>query len=341
MAKFILENGTHKRQHRMTFLELLSNTVGIIRVATAYVTERQLLSSATVRERRLLTSLAKMDIVSGATSLDALAALISTGVECRILPERPRLHAKVYIFGSSHAVVTSANLTENAFNSNIEVGVAVTGPETNRLSGWFDNLWDLADPLKIDQLSEIQRSTSVLQREFAKLKREANTKTTSLRKAYSQTGLSDSLQHLFAKSKRFFVCNTDRKQGDRTPTGGFILEEEMHTRGFATAWEDFKFPSHMEMVEPGNAIFMFAKRVGIIGVGVAEASHETLSPYERGRITHVHRTVEWRVPVRWLAWTDANGAYPWNAPNFTFCDVTKSRYDDFRADVIAYFLGNT
>ena len=85
---------------------------------------------------------------------------------------------------------------------------------------------------------------------------------------------------------------------------------------------------------------MFAKGIGIIGVGIAEGSCEKLKPNQRGRLTHVHDTVEWRVQTRWLAWTDNNGAFPWKSPNFTFWEVSESRYDDFRFNVKAYFLGD-
>ena len=106
------------------------------------------------------------------------------------------------------------------------------------------------------------------------------------------------------------------------------------------AWEDFKFPSHMETVEPGNAIFMFAKGVGIIGVGLAEGPCEKLTASQPGRLSHVHTDVEWRVPARWLVWTDKDRAFHWNSPNFTFWDVTESQYDEFRADVMAHFFAD-
>lgn len=340
MPSLILEDGTPKRRHRKQLASLIAESTGLIRIATAYVTERQLLTTATHREVRLLTSLTPMDIASGATSLESLHALIKLGVQCRALPSRPRLHAKVYIFGDFTAVVTSANLTSNGLDSNIEVGVETSAHDVENLVSWFDRLWALGLPVTVDQIAELQRETSALRREFTKLKQRVKSKSKTTRTSKQKTALSDSLQQLFETATRFFVCNTDRRQGDQTPTGGFVLEEEMHNRGFAAAWEDFKFPTHMEMVEPGNAIFMFAKGVGIIGVGAAEGSCEQLKANQRGRLTHVHDTVEWRIPTRWLAWTDSNGAFPWKAPNFTFWDVSESQYDDFRTDVMAHFLGD-
>ncbi len=340
MQRLILEDGTANRRHRKQFASLLAKSTGLIRIATAYVTERQFLASATDREVRLLTSITPMDVASGATSLESLHALIKLGIQCRALPSRPRLHAKVYVFGDSSAVVTSANLTSNGLDSNIEVGVETSARDVTELVSWFDRLWKLAEPVTVVQIAELQRETSALRHEFTKLKHRVKSKSKTIRTPKQESPLSDSVQDLFETASRFFVCNTDRRQGDQTPTGGFVLEEEMHNRGFAAAWEDFKFPTHMEMVQPGDAIFMFAKVIGIIGVGIAEGSCEQIKAKQRDRLTHVHDAVEWRVPTRWLAWTDSNGAFPWKSPNFTFWNVSESQYDDFRADVMAHFLGD-
>jgi phosphatidylserine/phosphatidylglycerophosphate/cardiolipin synthase-like enzyme len=114
-----------------------------------------------------------MDVASGATSLESLGALISAGVECRTLPERPRLHAKVYIFGSAYAVVTSANLTGSAFDSNIEAGVEIPAEHVAPLLAWFDKLWEIADPLDLKRLAELQSEARDLRTEYVKLKKKA------------------------------------------------------------------------------------------------------------------------------------------------------------------------
>ncbi len=285
-----------------------------------------------------------MDVASGATSLETLGTLIKSGVECRALPERPRLHAKVYIFGSSHAVVTSANLTGSAFDSNIEVGVELQADQVSQLAAWFDALWEIGSPLDLEQLAELQSKTRLLRQEYMKLKKKAKAKLQFAASDKQKEQLSDTLQELFATASRFFVCNTDRLQGERTETGGFALEEKMFNRGFATAWESFKFPSHMEQVDVGDAIFMFAKHIGIIGIGMATGRCETLTPDDPDRIRNFvdeDNTPEWRVPVQWLAQTDEAGAYRWNSPNFTFWNVTDSQYDEFREDVKMHFLADT
>ena len=95
MPQIIAEDGK-QRQHRQRLNELGKKTEGIVRMPATYVTDRELLIGINNRKVCLLTSRSPMDIASGAISLDTLAALIESGVECRFLPERPRLHAKVY-----------------------------------------------------------------------------------------------------------------------------------------------------------------------------------------------------------------------------------------------------
>ncbi|MBN2295058.1 MAG: phospholipase D family protein [Pirellulales bacterium] len=341
MQQFILEDGTPQRRHRQRLNELLSSTKGSLRIATAYVTDREFIKKAVKRDTLLLISLLPMDVASGATSVETLGWMLRSGVKCQVLPDRPRLHAKVYIFGTSNAIVTSANLTRNAFDSNIEVGVEINGQAVDEINRWFDELWKIGSPLTIDDLSDLQSHTSLLRQEYSKLKKRAKNDLLLTKQHNLSNVLTDSLQDLFTKAPRFFVCNTDRRQGERTSTGGFALEQEMYNRGLATAWEDFKYPSHMERVEPGDAIFMFAKGVGIIDVGVATAPCEILSPNNPDRVRNFYNeenTKEWRVPVKLLTWTDEAGAYRYKSPNATFWDVTGSDYDEFRKKVKAHFL---
>ena len=263
-------------------------------------------------------------------------------MKCRCVPDRPRLHAKVYVFGSSSAVVTSANLTESALDSNIEVGVELGEENAQGLIEWYDRLWAIARPILLPQLAELRQNATQLRRDFAKLKKKSIAKLAFPGKKSAAGPFRDDMLSLFDDAKQFFVCNTDRRQGERTATGGYALEQEMYDRGYATAWESFKFPSHMEQVNPGNAILMFAKGIGIIAVGRATAACETLQPDDPDRIRNFDyedNTPEWRVPVHWLDWRDEEDAYPWKAPNFTFWNVTDESYVDLREGVRQHFLG--
>lgn len=338
MIKFILENGPNTRQHRDHLYNLFKNCKSTIRISSPYITERQIITTVSNLEVRLLTSLREIDIIFGSTSIESLNALLTYGVECRSLPPHPKLHAKVYIFGTSSAIITSANFTYNALESNIEAGVEIFGSEVQPIISWFDSLWDIATPVTTKHLSDLQILTSSIRCDFVKIKNRA--KSLIPFRPYSETTLTNPLQELLTSSSRFFICNSNRRDGKRTQTGGFSLEEEMHNRGFVAAWEDFKYPSHMKLVEPGDTIFMFAKGVGIIGIGVATDCYKKLPPHHPDRISSIYEDIEWRIPVRWLAWTDPIGAYHWKSPNTTFLDISDLKYIDFRINVITHFLGD-
>jgi hypothetical protein len=56
-------------------------------------------------------------------------------------------HSKIYIFDDS-ALITSANLTKTAFESNIEVGVILEGTQVDEVKSFFDqSLWQTAKPV--------------------------------------------------------------------------------------------------------------------------------------------------------------------------------------------------
>lgn len=332
-TKLILENGGSERFHSRRLSSLIKSSDGPIRVASAYVTDREFFFECKTRERRLLTSMNPMDVASGATSIETLRALIESGVEIRIVNHSPRFHAKVYVFGESSAVVTSANLTRSAFESNVEVGVEIGADQTSELVEWFNSLWESAKRLAISDLSEIHEQTKKLRKEYARLKKLAKQKL-SIKKAPART--TDSISALMDNAERFFLINTNRRYDYQTETGGFGLEETMHDRGLATAWLDFNYPGHMEEVEKGDAILAFAKGVGIIGIGVAKSGYEVLGPQSNDRIrsTNEFNGDEWRVPTRWLAWKDEADAMPYsNAPNVTFLNVSSDKYAELRQDV--------
>ena len=98
MVTLIAEAESGERQHRNAFQNLMKQTKGTVRIASAYVTDTRLLSGMKDRDIRLLTFLTRKDIVVGASSLDSLATLIKAGVKCRYISRGPRLHSKVYLF---------------------------------------------------------------------------------------------------------------------------------------------------------------------------------------------------------------------------------------------------
>lgn len=342
MPELIAEDGGI-RQHQQRLQSLISNTKGIVRVASPYVTNSDLLIGAKNRKVYLLTTLSLMDIVSGSTTIDALQSLIKSGVECKNLKNYQKLHAKVYIFGNSNAVVTSANLTRNAFESNIEVGVKIEKDDVNQLKEWFDKFWDKADPIDIPQLTLLQQQTADLRRDYLKLKSKIKSKIPHVKDYLAPEVFPEDLHDLLNNASRFFVCNTDRRHGVRDSNGKYVLEQKMYSRGYATAWETFKFPSHMKQVQPGDVIFMFAKDVGIIGIGRARSTYEFLKEGHPDRIENFtdDNSPEWRVPVDWFDWRADKNAYPYKSQNATFWNVTDKKYSDLIKGIRKHFLGNS
>ncbi len=323
----LIESKGPERQHRPKFQALLQQTSGPVRIASAYVTDKELLGSLKGRDIRLITNLSKMDIVAGATSLDSLKALIEAGVQCRCMPSHePRLHAKVYLFGDQSAVVTSCNLTNNALQNNIEVGIHLSDKDVLPLIDWFTELWDSGIELTSEKVSGWQRETEADRIEYKALKKKL--KKLPLSSPNSTT-------HAFYLSNpetQFFVCNTNKRQSPE-------VEGEMRKRGYAAAWLNFNHKNHMKKVKQGDIIFMFKVRVGIIAIGRAKAPYQQLEPGNPDRIRDSD-TAEWRVPAEWLVWKKDSEAFHWKSENYTFLNVSgeKEEFKLLREGVIEHLL---
>lgn len=84
------------------------------------------------------------DFAQGVSDLSALRVLMDRGAQIRGVRH---LHAKLYLFGDSQTVVTSANLTEAALLRNHEFGfVAEEAGIVARCRKYFDDLWIKAGP---------------------------------------------------------------------------------------------------------------------------------------------------------------------------------------------------
>jgi hypothetical protein len=79
------------------------------------------------------------DLAEGVSDLAALRTLLAAGAQVRGVRG---LHAKLYLFGGSRAVVTSANLTQAALTHNHELGCVASDPAiVARCRAYFDDLW--------------------------------------------------------------------------------------------------------------------------------------------------------------------------------------------------------
>jgi hypothetical protein len=83
----------------------------------------------------ILTSYKLTNFYRSSSDLEALRTLIQHDVDVRNFP---RLHAKIYIFNSDRAIVTSANLTLGGLQANYECGVLIEdSPTVSKLRSDF------------------------------------------------------------------------------------------------------------------------------------------------------------------------------------------------------------
>ena len=149
-----------------------------------------------------------------------------------------------------------------------------------------------------------------------------------------------------------FWCNTNRRrppdEGGSDANGPFRLERLMHANHCAATWQQFAYQDHMQRVREGSIILMFAKRVGIIGVGRATGPVQRFARGHPGRIDELNVppmwTVnypqpgeEWRIPLRWLRW-EPNRPYERRpALRPTFVDVSGANFASQRRIVWRHF----
>jgi len=91
-------------------------------------------------ELRLVTRLKLPDFADGVSDIAALRAVMQAGGQVRGVRG---LHAKVFLFGTTRAAVTSANLTTSGLAGNHEFGcVSEEAAFVDACSAYFEALWD-------------------------------------------------------------------------------------------------------------------------------------------------------------------------------------------------------
>jgi len=110
------------------------------------------LLSSPLGEIQVITRFNLHDFVEGVSDIEALRMLLDAGASVRGIQN---LHAKLYIFGASRAIITSANLTKAALTQNQEFGVVSDDPDViATCRNYFEGLWQCDSPatLSRDQL---------------------------------------------------------------------------------------------------------------------------------------------------------------------------------------------
>jgi hypothetical protein len=117
------------------------------RVVCPFVKERVLaglIKDHRPTELRLVTRLKLADFANGVSDIAALRAVLQAGGRVRGVRD---LHAKVFLFGTTRAAVTSANLTTAGLAGNHEFGcVSEEAAFVDACSAYFESLWAAATP---------------------------------------------------------------------------------------------------------------------------------------------------------------------------------------------------
>ena len=116
-------------QSENVFMSLLSNSRDNIFLCSPFVKEptikKVMANKPSGVPLKMLSRMRLDTFAQGSSDLNAFKILLDNGVD---LFNDPALHAKVYLFDSEKAIVSSANLTPSGFYRNDEVGLLVDDP---------------------------------------------------------------------------------------------------------------------------------------------------------------------------------------------------------------------
>ena len=126
------------------FIDGLRRDPGELRILCPFIKARALARILTPRPASLqvITRSNLADFADGVSDIETLRLLLDAGGAVRGIRG---LHAKLYIFGSSRAIVTSANLTSAGLSANREFGIVTEDRAAiDRCLVYFKELWRLA-----------------------------------------------------------------------------------------------------------------------------------------------------------------------------------------------------
>ncbi len=104
---------------------------------------------------RVITRFNLEDFAEGVSDVDALRMLLNAGASIRGIKH---LHAKLYLFGTSRAIITSANLTKAALTRNSEFGVVADDTTVvAACQNYFEKLWQRGNQMSSDDLDSWEK----------------------------------------------------------------------------------------------------------------------------------------------------------------------------------------
>jgi hypothetical protein len=129
-----------------------------VRIVCPFIKKRaaeRLLKRGRPRLLQVITRFNQLEFSEGVSDIAALWLLLESGAEIRGVCN---LHAKLYMFGTSRVILTSANLTEAGLLRNHELGFVSDDPKiVAQCRQYFDKLWGRAgDTLTSAKLTEYE-----------------------------------------------------------------------------------------------------------------------------------------------------------------------------------------
>lgn len=125
---------------------------------------------------RVLSDLSPVNLVQRSTDPKAIQKLFSDVTSWK-LRHLPHLHAKVYVFDCTYAIVTSANLTVGGLHRNFEIGVGISDQVTVlRLRDEVLAYSKLGAPVHSDELNIYCELAVKVQAQYASLLKSAKRK---------------------------------------------------------------------------------------------------------------------------------------------------------------------
>ena len=135
------------------FADGLRQHPGALRIVCPFIKRRALARILSTRPPflRVITRFSLPDFAAGVSDIEALRLFLDADGAVRGVHG---LHAKLYIFGTGRAIITSANLTRAGLTANREFGVVTEdSAAVERCLAWFDALWqDAGSDLRRSQL---------------------------------------------------------------------------------------------------------------------------------------------------------------------------------------------
>ena len=128
-----------------------------VRIISPFIKESVIESLLSYKPRKLqvITRFNLADFADRVSDVDALRSLTDANAQVRGVKN---LHAKLYVFGSTRTIITSANLTDAGLNRNFELGtVSEDAALVRACQQYFDDLWEKARDIQHHEANDWTR----------------------------------------------------------------------------------------------------------------------------------------------------------------------------------------